>query len=162
MTNRAEILESLNWAIGMAQEALMLRESGDDPEDTPEVMKMHRDGMEKAIAVRDALQIEEAHGLETHKMLVLSTAHVSRETRGRLQDGELSLVSYDKDDYGWFIPIIQYAPDSVEDRLDREHWHNHCPDLYAARRLAETNGCTWLMFDRDGDVLEGLLPVHKD
>lgn len=48
MINQSDIIESLEWAIGMAEEAIMLRENDDDPEDTEEVLQMHRDALEKA------------------------------------------------------------------------------------------------------------------
>lgn len=50
----AGIATSLEWAIGMAEEAIVVRESGDDPEDTPETIAMHREELAKA---RTALQV---------------------------------------------------------------------------------------------------------
>lgn len=44
------LLASLRWAIGMAEEAILVREEGNDPEDTPEVIAMHREALEAARA----------------------------------------------------------------------------------------------------------------
>ena len=54
------LLAALKWAIGMAEEAIMVRESGDDPEDTEEVLQMHRDEMASAQA---AIARAEGHPL---------------------------------------------------------------------------------------------------
>lgn len=46
-----EMLEALRWAVGMAEEAIIVRETGDDPEDTPEIIAMHRQELARAQAV---------------------------------------------------------------------------------------------------------------
>jgi hypothetical protein len=50
------LLAALRWAVGMAEEAIMLRESGDDPEDTPKVIAMHREQLETAVALIKAAE----------------------------------------------------------------------------------------------------------
>lgn len=42
------MLDALRWAIGMAEEAITAREQGDDPEDTPEIIAMHREALQAA------------------------------------------------------------------------------------------------------------------
>lgn len=44
----ADLAASLAWAIGMAEEAITVRETGDDEADTPDVIAMHRAELEKA------------------------------------------------------------------------------------------------------------------
>ncbi|BCM87786.1 hypothetical protein [Methylobacterium indicum] len=90
--------------------------------------------------------------LETPKMLVLRTSHVERRTSLRL-DKVLSSkgpICFNKGEYGWFIPII---PWNEMDQAERANW---TPDLMAIRRLAENNGCTWIMLDRDADTIDVL------
>lgn len=45
-----DLLAALRWAASMAEEAILVRENGDDPEDTPEVIAMHREELEAARA----------------------------------------------------------------------------------------------------------------
>ena len=42
--------KALQWAIGMAEEAILAREEGDDPQDTPDVITMHREALRDAMA----------------------------------------------------------------------------------------------------------------
>ncbi len=49
---------ALRWAIGMAEKAIAVREEGDDPEDSPDVIAMHRDELAKARAL--LVQVEGA------------------------------------------------------------------------------------------------------
>ena len=90
-------------------------------------------------------------GLETPKMLVLSTAHIRRETDSNLDPFTDSVPGTfypklvggrDGETYGWFIPI---GPEI-------EWSHMVSDDLVAIRKLAEREGCTWIMLDRDGDT----------
>ncbi|MEH3063839.1 MAG: hypothetical protein PGN33_14220 [Methylobacterium radiotolerans] len=45
-----DLLAALRWAASMAEEAILVRENGGDPEDTPEVIAMHREELEAARA----------------------------------------------------------------------------------------------------------------
>jgi hypothetical protein len=46
------LLQSLKWAVGMAEEAILARQASDDPEDTDEAtLAMHREELAKAHAV---------------------------------------------------------------------------------------------------------------
>lgn len=98
--------------------------------------------------------------LETPRMLMLSTGHLTLDTAQRInadqrrvcqepRDEDLPLL-FRKGDDGWFIPIIGDVAETLEDRPG-------CPaDLIAIRKLAEANGCTWIMLDRDGPVVDAL------
>lgn len=92
--------------------------------------------------------------LETPKMLVLSTAHIRQETdtNFRLMTDDVPSIFYPKVfqnegvEYGWFIPLIE-----------GDEWsHTVSDDLVAIRKLAEEQGCTWIMLDRDGETTEEL------
>lgn len=48
-------VHALEWATGMAEEAIVEREGGDDPEDTPDIIAMHRGELEKARALLKGL-----------------------------------------------------------------------------------------------------------
>lgn len=89
--------------------------------------------------------------MEIHRMLVISTSHVSRET-ARLIDHHVEQgvssaslgipVTFGKGDYGWFVNV-------PEGELD---WQ--CPsDLKDVLTFARCHKCEWIMFDRDADVL---------
>jgi hypothetical protein len=87
-------------------------------------------------------------------MLVLGTAHIRPETDQKLTDlsNDMPTVYYPKtparhgESYGWIFPIspeIEW-PDAISD------------DLKAIRKLAEREGCTWIMLDQDGDEIDEL------
>lgn len=106
---------------------------------------------------------------EIHKMLALTTAHVSQKTAefldqcaagdrfwdwGRIEgDSIYGPITYDKSigndaesSYGWFIPLDP-----------NNWWHPDLPaELHAIRAKAEELGCTWIMFDRDAETVDGL------
>jgi len=90
--------------------------------------------------------------LEIHRMLTLSTAHIQESTANLFDLNTDDLpIFYEKgtddgDTYGWFIPIVAGEP-----------FPHTCPtDLLAIRALAESQGCDWIMLDRDGDTTEAL------
>ncbi len=87
--------------------------------------------------------------METHKMFALSTGHVSKDTAEMLDldDDRLGVVVYPKGDYGWFIPITEYLEES-----EREI----SPDIAKVVDYALARGFTWLMFDRDANVIDDL------
>lgn len=43
------LLKSLEWAVGMAEEAILTREDGDDPQDTRDIIEMHRAELKVAL-----------------------------------------------------------------------------------------------------------------
>lgn len=89
------------------------------------------------------------------KMLTLSTAHVSEDTAALLEDtlqqtlGTAPFICFQKDDYGWFVHVP--ADVSMRESLD-----TFPEDLRTCMDHARAEGCTWLMFDRDADLVEGL------
>ncbi|WP_234179194.1 hypothetical protein [Sphingopyxis sp. NFH-91] len=54
----ADIAASLEWAIGMADEAISCREAGADDHDTPDIIAMHREHF--AIAQQHLAMLKEA------------------------------------------------------------------------------------------------------
>ncbi|PZR92285.1 MAG: hypothetical protein DI537_13955 [Stutzerimonas stutzeri] len=96
----------------------------------------------------------EPTALETPKMLVLSTAHITAWTARNfdlLTDDVPDiffpkLSPHDDEELGWIIPI---GPDI-------EWSHMVSEDLVAIRKVAEREGCSWIMLDRDGDTIEEL------
>ena len=90
--------------------------------------------------------------LETPRMLVLSTSHVTRATSSNFDMQCDDVPTFypktypDGEQVGWIIPIDPTMPWS----------HMVSADLVAIRALAELNGCTWIMLDRDGDVIDEL------
>jgi len=95
--------------------------------------------------------------MEIHKMLALSTGHLTRETRGLLDQAAnphrqtmayKMPVTFMKDEYGWFVHVAEDTP--------------LCPtDLEACLHLARHKHCGWIMFDRDVDPIE-VLPTFED
>ena len=80
--------------------------------------------------------------MEIEKMITLSTAHLSEQTRQLLNDDETELVIYPKNGYGWFIYL---------DKLIQQP--NKLPkDLQDCIELAQQMNCTILCFDRDADT----------
>ncbi len=95
--------------------------------------------------------------VEINKMLTLSTAHISEATAELLQRcnaadwddpsiEDVPLVVYEKSDYGWFVVV----PNDLF-RINRTP-----PDLLMLFRLAQAQGCTWIMFDRDVEPVANL------
>lgn len=92
---------------------------------------------------------------EMHAMLCLSTAHLSKQAEEFLKHecanpDEAKLVVYQKDLFGYFLPVSEQAinnqeiPGSLRDCLS--HAKNH--------------GADWLMLDGDGPVIDAL-PRHN-
>ncbi len=94
--------------------------------------------------------------MEKHSMLALSTGHVSDETASLMQlDNIDGVVIYDKPGYGWFVVV----PDG---ELEMEEIEESCPkDLYECLKLAQKEGCDWIMFDSDVEAVDEL-PMLRD
>jgi hypothetical protein len=93
----------------------------------------------------------EAPELETPRMLVLSTAHITYKTSQALANGLGCIpAGVARREYGWIIPIYkQWA--------EHEEGDDPVPaDLIAIRDFAVANGCTWICLDQDGDILDAL------
>lgn len=76
-------------------------------------------------------------------MLVLSTAHLTDATCNTYlaTDGVFACL---KQDYGWFVHVADDAPADLP------------TDLEACFHLARSQGCDWIMFDRDAPAIEQL------
>lgn len=85
---------------------------------------------------------------EVAAMLTLSTAHITYEASQYLEaPGEHpGLVVYEKRDYGFFIPLTDEIPLPADMPLSIKDCMNYADSL----------GCTWLCFDRDGPVVDDL------
>lgn len=84
---------------------------------------------------------------EIHRMLTLSTGHITKETSILLDNDKMEVVAYRKDDYGWFVTCWNLdgtLPD----------------DLRACAEYAEKNECDWLCLDCDGSVVDDLPAYH--
>ena len=84
-------------------------------------------------------------GPQIDKVLVLSTAHVSKETATWLDVAaatEMHSVTRRAGGYGWFLSV------------HANRWHKL--DLVAVRRLAVSHGCEWILFDRDAPAIVDL------
>ena len=88
------------------------------------------------------------------KMLCLSTAHLKEETMSRIIDGDLDAIpTYKKEDpsypgeiYGCWVCV-----DCIDDA--DENRDNIPEDLMDAMKYARSVGASWIMFDRDAEVL---------
>jgi hypothetical protein len=111
-----------------------------------------------AITAADAILAGKTPAIETPRMLVLSTAHISESTNDMFDFNTDDVPQFfpkhpwgsPSEGLGWLIPIVGNEP-----------FPHTCPeDLRAIRALAEANGCTWIMLDRDADVVDGL-PIYE-
>lgn len=96
-----------------------------------------------AQAIRSQQKLPDPAVPTTHKMLELSTSHVTRETAWVLDTGKWCYV---KGDYGWFVHVPDPSDES-EAMPDDLRWI-----LAYAREV----GCHWIMFDRDADPIDEL------
>ena len=86
------------------------------------------------------------HTFEIHRVLVCSTAHVTED-----EAQILDTSGYQQREYGWLL-WVKEEPDSpsVPEIIDLS------PGLQGAIDAARSLGCAYLMFDRDGETLDGL------
>lgn len=101
--------------------------------------------------------IADEHTLEIAQMLVLSTCHIAEATADLLPilDGPVRAAAptwwpaFTRHE-GWLFHVIP-EPIWFEDK------YGDAPkDLRDVIAYAKAHGCTWLMFDRDGPIVEGL------
>lgn len=92
-------------------------------------------------------------GIETSKMLTLSTSHITEETANRLSkdpnDNNLGLCVYLKAGYGYYITVDDHA--ITEESLP--------DDLKRVIRFAAFMDCQTLCLDCDGSVCD-FLPTY--
>ncbi|MGG3805818.1 hypothetical protein [Metabacillus fastidiosus] len=77
-------------------------------------------------------------------MFDVSIDHISRETNEWLKEHLHKcspIIIYDKQEYGWFMPITL-------DDLDNSELEKIPQDLFYVLRFAQSNGCTWIMMDQ--------------
>lgn len=105
----------------------------------------------RATAVREVTPDPQ---LETPRMLVLSTSHITAETN--------TMFAFCTDDVPQFFPKAPWgAPDDnlgwIIPLVEGEPFPHTCPgDLLGIHLLAIQHGCTWIMLDRDGPVVASL------
>jgi hypothetical protein len=105
-------------------------------------------GLKKAVAIlKGSLASQEranAEPDEIHKMLCLSTAHVNPKTANLLDYGvHASVIAYQKSDNGYFMPVVG-------------DFSSYPVDLFNVLAYARVRGCSWIMLDSDGPVVDGL------
>ena len=91
--------------------------------------------------------------LEIHKVLVLSTAHMTEGDSNLLPYAEeYGLVVYEMDEFGWMI----YVNDEYLQKVLPPELSDFSDGFKQAIKLAQKNGCEWLRFDRDANTVEQL------
>lgn len=86
--------------------------------------------------------------LETRKFLILSTAHITKQTNEYLTKTHVSRWPFPGGPYGqdgWFFYA---APDNENETIPA--------DLFKVMEFARANGCFNVLLDCDGDTVEGL------
>ena len=93
--------------------------------------------------------------MEIHKMLCLSTAHLTFSTRTLLERDELPCtIFFPKDSHGWFVHVPEQQ--QLQDALIEAP-----TDVRECLTLACARGLQWLMFDSDGPTLSEL-PLYEE
>lgn len=95
----------------------------------------------------------ENNRLDTMRIINLSTDHIRQETAELLDEQTRhdkdcldSIAVYKKDEYGYFVYIMDYGEEANEDLPE---------DLKDCIRLAKSNDCEMIIFDRDFDPISG-------
>lgn len=86
-----------------------------------------------------------------HPMLDVSTAHFRVETLNWLSEVPNDFIVFPKEEYGYFIPIIE---ETLTDEVDIPD------DLRAVIKFAQGQGCTWIMIDRDALFIDELPELY--
>lgn len=93
--------------------------------------------------------------MEIHKMLCLSTAHLTFSTRTLLEQDELpGSIFFPKDIHGWFMHV-------PEQLLLQDTLVDAPTDVRDCLTLACARGFQWLMFDSDGPTMDEL-PMYEE
>lgn len=84
------------------------------------------------------------------RVLELSTAHITKESNEFLRYeahtcGPVQLIVFEKGEYGYLIRVEDHE---IEDQVPE--------DIKSLLEFAESQNCTWMILDRDGEVLESL------
>lgn len=90
--------------------------------------------------------------------LELSTCHITPNTAKKLdsmvESGE-PIIVYDKEGYGWFIPVLNEYFDEKED-MSADVKADIPEDLKTVFLFAKENGCRWIIFDADAEKYDNL------
>jgi len=87
---------------------------------------------------------------EIQKLMVMSSAHLTRKTLYDIEMDHVRVVAY-PNEYGAFV-MVEFDP-TLND------FKGQPKDLKACRELANSFGCSWIKFDRDGPAVRGL-PIY--
>ena len=87
-------------------------------------------------------------------MLVISTAHVTKETADALPRGHIDMES--PDDIPEWGPAFARNEGWLFYVGDVNHYETAPPELRACVQYARSLGCTWMMLDADGPVVGAL------
>ena len=93
---------------------------------------------------------------EDFNMLDMSTAHLSSDTRERLDKLDIEgVLYYPKGPWGWFVnvPTGHDAPE-ITDEVPA--------DLKRCMHFAQNLNKEWIMFDCDGVIVDGLLAYEDE
>lgn len=95
--------------------------------------------------------------LETMEVVVLSTAHLSKDEAQRHQR-EWPLSVWENREYGFFVYVAD-AENAIFATMEKAEAEAKWPGLLSALRWAASHKIEWLRFDSDGDEIEapGLL-----
>lgn len=89
--------------------------------------------------------------MEVHKMLVLTTAHITEKTADFLQNvGSADITGFVSHPFVYGF-VVHWWPEQAEELnpvLPK--------DLQACIRFAQKHGCDYLMLDSDGEVMPEL------
>ncbi len=123
----------------------------------PDRLKKHHRAFTRGLDHQEQRQadLDLRSKLELPRMLVLSTAHITKATDHAFRLSSKDLPQFfpkmgsrhdSGDILGWIVPIVGDEP-----------FPETCPeDLLTIRRLADSVGATWIMLDRDADTVDGL------
>lgn len=87
--------------------------------------------------------------LEIHKVLVLSTAHMTEEDSVKLQ-AECGPAHYELGEYGWLVLVDAKV-------LERSDITEFSYGFKQSVLLAQGAGCDWLRFDRDANKIDSVV-----
>lgn len=94
---------------------------------------------------------------EIRKTLVCSTAHLTKNVARVLDTGSLECCTHDTVEYGYLVRHW-WSADHPADRMDAWRVMPRC--LKDVIYRAEREGCSMVLFDCDGFIIDGLKTYH--